>query len=37
MNAQTKVEAAPIPAVYGVIAKVQAEIAKEGIGKNSEA
>ena len=36
MNAQTKVEAAPIPAVYEKIAAVQADLAKAGISKDRD-
>ncbi|MEW9855902.1 ERF family protein [Novosphingobium rhizovicinum] len=34
MNAQTRIEAAHPPAVYAKIAAVQADLAKEGIGKD---
>ena len=36
MNAVTKVEAAPIPAVYEKIAAVQADLAKQGISKDRD-
>ncbi|GAM06358.1 ERF family protein [Novosphingobium sp. MBES04] len=36
MNAQTKIEAAAVPAVYGKIAAVQADIAREGISKERQ-